>query len=172
MDTDTVFIGGIHGAGKTTFCRTLAPILGLQHLTASDLIREAGVLQIDRVVADMDVNQARLVAALQDRARNGHRILLDGHFCLITPSRSVARVPSSVFAQILPRRLLLIEADACQVEERLRRRGDTTTTDRKFIEEFAAAERQHAISVSSELDIPLKAINSATPIVEVRFFLE
>lgn len=129
------------------------------------------MLQVDRVVADMDVNQARLVAGLQGRARNGYRILLDGHFCLITPSRSIARVPSSVFAKILPRRLLLIEADACQVEERLRRRGDTTT-DRIFIEEFAAAERQHAISVSSELDIPLRAINSATPIEEVRSFLE
>lgn len=79
-------------------------------------------------------------------------------------------VSLEVFKRIAPTRILLMEANAGEVEARLRQR-DAKGFDLEFIQEFAAAERAHASSISSALRVPLKIIGTTTPIKEVHQFL-
>jgi 2-phosphoglycerate kinase len=41
-----IFVGGIHGVGKTLFCRNVTQHLDIEHVTASSLIRETGRAQL------------------------------------------------------------------------------------------------------------------------------
>ena len=50
MNQHIVFIGGIHGAGKTTVSRLLAGLLSASHITAGGLIRETARIEADVIV--------------------------------------------------------------------------------------------------------------------------
>lgn len=168
--TDLIFIGGIHGVGKTTYCRALAPRLHLRHVTAGDLIRAGGATRVEKTVDDVDLNQARLIAALNAIKAADESILLDGHFCLLGTTFSIVPIPLEVFAHIAPTRILLMEADANEVDARLRQRG-TRGLDLRLINEFATAERAHATAVSLALNVPLRVIGADTSIEELHQFL-
>jgi adenylate kinase len=164
------FMGGIHGVGKTTYCRTLSSQLGIRHLTAGELILEGRAQPVGKTVANIDENQARLLAALDARRNTPEPLLLDGHFCLLEADLRVVAIPCKIFQRIAPTRLLLMEADSADVESRLRQR-DGKTHDREFIEAFAREERAHAAAVSQALRIPLKHIDAATSVNDIRAFL-
>ena len=62
-----VFVGGIHGVGKTYLGEPVAKTLGVRHATASQLIREERGLQSwgsDKRVSDINDNQRALVSAM------------------------------------------------------------------------------------------------------------
>jgi adenylate kinase len=170
LETNLVFMGGIHGVGKTTYCRGLAPLVGARHLTAGSLIREAGGVQIDKTVANLDQNQVRLLAALERRRAAGERILLDGHFCVLSPSLTIEYIPIAVFRRIAPSRVVLMGAEPGDIFARLQQR-DGKAPPLSLIGELAQAEQQHAITVGSALNAPILRITSSTPFEEVSSFL-
>ena len=120
MNQRIVFVGGIHGAGKTTVSRLLTGLLSASHITAGGLIREtasaAHTVTIgvgNKAVPDVDANQALLFAALLYRARIGSGpILLYGHFSLLDPGGTVIGIPLAVYEAIAPVAVLLVEAAA------------------------------------------------------------
>ena len=62
----TIFIAGIHGAGKSTISRELAKLLGASHVTAGDLIRASAsatnkVTVGVKAVPNVDANQQLLI---------------------------------------------------------------------------------------------------------------
>jgi adenylate kinase len=108
-----VFVGGIHGSGKTTLSQALAVLVPAAHLTAGGLIREAAepghVVTVgpqDKAVPNVDANQAVLLrglAAYQARNADDLRVLLlDGHFTLMNASGEIEEVPLEVFKTIAP----------------------------------------------------------------------
>ena len=50
------FIGGIHGVGKTTFCKLLTERIGYLHYSASSLIKEYKNLEKDKKVDKVNEN--------------------------------------------------------------------------------------------------------------------
>ncbi|MGA2257211.1 MAG: ATP-binding protein [Thermoguttaceae bacterium] len=95
----TVFVAGIHGAGKSTICRELGRLLGVFHATAGDLIRANANATTEvtvgvKAVPKVDANQLLLLRELAAyRARNTGPLLLDGHFVLLKPDRAIAEIP-------------------------------------------------------------------------------
>jgi adenylate kinase len=163
MQQRIVFVGGVHGSGKTTICRLLVDSLPVAHVTAGALIREAAdpahVVTVgaqDKAVPDVKANQDVLLRGLSAyRARMGPEpILLDGHFALMDPSGCLVDVPSAVFADIAPVCILLVEADAHTVHKRLSARaadGPSVT----LIRELGERERARATETAVALKIPL-----------------
>lgn len=160
-----VFVGGIHGAGKTTLGRRVAELLGMEHLTAGALIRAAAtsseVLSTGiggKAVLDIDANQDRLLRGL--RAHRSRRrsdragILMDGHFCLIDANQEVAAIPHAVFEAMCPTALVLVEADVATVAHRLAARdGEALPAD--IVGLLTVREVAHATAVASRLQVPL-----------------
>jgi adenylate kinase len=170
MSQRIVFVGGIHGAGKTTVSRLLAGLLSASHITAGGLIREtASVAHTvtvgvgDKAVPDVDANQALLLRGLDlYRARIGvGPILLDGHFSLLDPSGAVVGIPMAVYHAISPAAVLLVEADAQTVHDRLMRR-DGAAAPLGTVSLLASRERECAEAVCAALRIPMWTIAGDT----------
>ena len=121
----TVFVAGIHSAGRSTICRELARLLGAFHATAGDLIRVNANATTEvtvgvKAVPDVDANQLRLLSRLAVyRARNTGPLLLDGHSALLKPDGAIAEIPVTVYEAIAPVAVLLVEADADTIHSRL-----------------------------------------------------
>lgn len=108
-----LFIGGIHGVGKTTVAEKLAVDLGVQRFSAGDLIRgQLRMANQGKAVLDVDENQDVLVVAVRTRVTGP--AILDGHFCLIRASLDVRPVPMRTFVELAPVGLLLV---TCEISE-------------------------------------------------------
>ncbi len=167
------FVGGIHGSGKSTLCRQLSVPLQADHLIASELIEftpdphdltRKGVVNVAQ-------NQDRLLRALSQRKHVRPNVLLDGHFSVFDRTGRIVRIPVSVFREINPAALLLVEAEPSKVRARLGRR-DRRTYDLDLLTRLTSEERFHARDVSRELGIPLRIWRVGNGIDEaVRFLL-
>lgn len=153
-----LFVGGIHGVGKTTMCRTACVDLGLVYLSAGELIkqnkaRRAEVdLDLDKRVFDVNSNQDALTLELDSIARPGKSYLLDGHFTLFGSQDQVERVPPGVFQKIRPRALIVITDDPVEISKRLLAR-DARSYDPTLLARMQHTEIQHALSVAGTLRI-------------------
>jgi adenylate kinase len=171
MHERIVFVGGIHGAGKTTLSRRLAQILPALHVTAGELIRAAGdpgeavtLNPGSKAVTDVDRNQERLLAGLlayRNRATagsNGLGILLDGHFCLLDRHGAVADIPSGIFAAIDPVAVIFVDADAETVFHRLSGR-DGGAPPLAIVTMLAERERARASEICTGLGIQMWSVS-------------
>jgi len=165
-----VFVGGIHGAGKTTVSSRLAVALSASHVTAGMLIRETASSKASggwsKAVSDVNANQELLLRglALHRRQASGP-IVLDGHFSLMDPTGIVVAIPMDVYTAIAPIAIVLIEADTAVVHSRLLRR-DGAAPPLATIESLSDRERTHARAVSRALDIPMFAVRGDIPAEE------
>ena len=60
---DMVFIGGVHGAGKTRFCQEASNLIGLPSYSASTLIsdRKGMIFPASKNIQGIDENQLFLI---------------------------------------------------------------------------------------------------------------
>lgn len=157
-----VFIGGIHGVGKTYLGVPAAKKLGLRHATASQLIREERGLQswgADKRVEGIDENQAALISATRRLRSKGEKLLLDGHFVLRGTNGEINEIESTVFQDLQIGAVLLLHAGVDVVFERLQARGDASWTESE-LRLLAEREETHARRVASELGITFEYLSS------------
>ncbi|NJK52616.1 MAG: AAA family ATPase [Leptolyngbyaceae cyanobacterium SU_3_3] len=64
MTAKTVFIGGVHGVGKTHLCNRIVSHFDVAHVTASELIGRHVKHRIDKTVSDIEGNQLILAEEL------------------------------------------------------------------------------------------------------------
>lgn len=159
-----VFVGGIHGVGKTYLGAPAAKHLGIRHATASQLIREERGLQTwgaDKRVAGIDENQAALISATARMRADGQRLLLDGHFVLRDTNGSLTEVDVEVFQDLRIGAVLLLTADIDVVLDRLHERGDHSWPESE-LQLLAQREEAHARLVATELGLQFKRLVSPT----------
>ncbi len=157
-----VFVGGIHGVGKTYLGAPAAKHLGIRHATASQLIREERGLQTwgsDKRVNGIDENQAALISAATRLRAEGQRLLLDGHFVLRGTDGRFTEVDIQVFRDLRIGAVVLLAADVDVVIGRLRERGDHSWAEHE-LRELSEYEEARARRVSNELGLPLKYLMS------------
>lgn len=159
-----VFVGGIHGVGKTFLGGPAAKHLGIRHATASQLIREERGLQSwgsDKRVTGIDENQAALISAMARLRAEGRRLLLDGHFVLRRVDGRLTEVDVQVFRDLQIGALLLIATNIDVVIHRLLERGDCSWSESE-LRRLAEFEEAHARLVATELRLPLKHLINPT----------
>lgn len=160
----TIFVAGVHGAGKTFATKPACQKLGLLHATASQLIKEErGQTTWDggKVVSDVDQNQAALISAVRRIRESGATLVIDGHFVLRRSPGKHERLPIDVFRALECSSVLLIRSTVPVLLERLRTRQDMSWTDVELAE-FSNAEDVHSAEVARVLGIPLKSLDSPT----------
>lgn len=150
-----LFVGGIHGVGKSTMCRKAFGPLGYQCETASSLIAAHGKrIDNEKRVINVSDNQFALLKQLQIAKKQYCRLLLDGHFTLINIQGQIEPVDTTVFEAMKPSRLILIKGDTKEISRRLRAR-DSKNWDQSFLAKFQNAEEEHARYIAEKIQVPL-----------------
>ena len=114
-----VFIGGVHGVGKSTHCQHISERTGLQWFMASALIKaqmqSAIVMQL-KTVADPIGNQELLLLGVRNCMRPDQgRALLDGHFTLLNADGEIVAIDIDVFVRLGLESIIVIRDDAAAI---------------------------------------------------------
>ncbi|MFZ8169478.1 ATP-binding protein [Alteromonas macleodii] len=155
MRRKLIFIGGIHGVGKSTLCNKLISQLKIPHYSASELITRAqlGLFTKNKTVTNVTKNQDVLLVAL-NKFVDEHCLLLDGHFALFDANQEVQLVPLETFASIEPIAMCVLTCNIELALERIAAR-DGIQHDKSAYEVLSASELANAKSVAKRLNIPL-----------------
>ena len=160
----TIFVAGVHGAGKTFAIKPACQKLGLLHASASQLIQEErGQATWDgtKMVSDVDQNQAALISAVRRIRESGSRLVIDGHFVLRRAPGTHERLPIDVFRALECSSVLLIRSPVPVLLERLHARQDMSWSEAELAE-FSKAEDAHSAEVEDVLGIPWTVFDSPT----------
>lgn len=153
----TIFVAGVHGAGKTFVAKPACEKLGLIHATASQLIREErGQASWDgaKVVSEVEQNQLALVSAARRVRASGAKLVLDGHFVLRRAIGDHERLPTEVFRALGCTAVLMIRCPVPVLLERLQARKDKSWSEAELAI-FSEAEEEHGTHVARVLNIPM-----------------
>lgn len=159
-----VFVGGIHGVGKSTLCERIAAKSNVLHVKASSLIRDSSRnadTQDQKSVQDVAANQAILVARFREvmNSCTARAILIDGHFALGKPDGTTERVATEVFAALHVSSLVCLQDAPGSVAARLRAR-DASAPEESYLALLQATELEQAANVSQALGIRLTVVNA------------
>lgn len=157
MTTRTVFIGGVHGVGKTYLCKNIVCHFDVAHVTASELIGRHVKHQVDKTVPNVEKNQLILAEELARYQTSCRTILLDGHFCLLNATSSIQDVPLETFEAISPCAIILLIDNPEAISERISNR-DSLMHSVELIAELQSRERERASFISQSLKIPISII--------------
>lgn len=165
VDSQLVFVGGVHGVGKSTICRDVFDVLGYECVTASSLISAYGRetdrnKRVDRVIE----NQSFLLEALDKAKLKNRRLLLDGHYTLINGMGEIEPIDVEVFRAMRPHHLILIKGKPDEISERLQSRDNKLWT-KTFLSKFQEAEEAHARHVAKNIGVPLRIISNRKAIL-------
>lgn len=158
-----IFVGGIHGVGKSTICNNACVNNNFIHLTASDLIKSAShnkfpfCLSSSKNVPNIQDNQKLLILALQEATSKGGAFLLDGHFVLFDTGDKIQEIPLSTFKEIMPDELIVITGDPDIIQNRLYDR-DMQKYEVKTLREMQKKEVAHALTIGKKLNIKVNQV--------------
>jgi adenylate kinase len=159
MGQKIIFIGGIHGVGKTTSCQELASKFHISHFSAGDLITLVKKdLHRQKEVENVKENQENLLLALNKYLEPGYWYLLDGHFCLLNKNKQVVKVPFPTFELIQPKGILTLIDKTEKIHERLVRR-DNNEYDLNLLSHLQEEEIRYAKCVADALGVPYRIDN-------------
>lgn len=124
MNKNIIFIAGVHGVGKTTFCDELTRKLALPSYTASNLIKafNASLDFPDKKIKEIDTNQDALLSSIDHNVKE-QKFILDGHFVLYNENGTIQKIPSETFENLNPSSIILLTENPLTIYKRLEIRG-------------------------------------------------
>ena len=153
---NVVIVGGIHGAGKSTYCDAIKKDFPeLELLSASKVLRWKD--PTIKEVHNVGDNQELLIQNLQKIVSFEKQYVLDGHFCLIE-SGEIKEVPFSTFERINPAFLILVEEDVHTIVERLKKR-DHVEVNMEMLGQMKEKELKWAMTVADKLGVRLYRVH-------------
>ena len=157
MDAQLIFIAGIHGVGKSTFCNNFKNIhSNLECFSASSLIKnyKSNAFTDSKQVPNIDANQDVLINALKSQKITKDLVLLDGHFCLFDSEFIPQEIPLEVFLKLNLNLIILLTAPIELIIERMKSRdGKLHSVDK--LSELQDLEISAAKNTAEKLNIPL-----------------
>lgn len=154
-----IFVAGIHGVGKTFFSNQIGKELRIEMHDASEIIAKERNREFskDKKIKEPNLNQRSLINGVERLKQRGEQFLLNGHFCLLDSLGEIVPLEQSVFEQIAPEKIILLEeAPDIIVERRFAR--DKEKLDSQFIQKFLEAEHVCAYRFAEERGIPILTI--------------
>ena len=156
MRRGMVFVTGIHGVGKTTFCEHLARSLALPTFTASSIIRDCGEMNTDpaRLNGEVLSNAEIFRRAILQLGQSHRTFFVDGHTVLLDQDAHFVRIPPSIFADLQIFAFVLLYHD---VEEVRRRLKCEIPNEPPFLAAFQSAEIEQASFIANQLGLKFLA---------------
>ena len=80
-----IFLSGVHGVGKSYFCRLAKEVTGIESYSASELIAQKRQIEFsqNKFILDIENNQPSLLQAVAELMAIDHNFILDRNFCLL-----------------------------------------------------------------------------------------
>jgi adenylate kinase len=168
-----IFIGGVHGVGKTFFCKKVSEKIDFPHYSSSDLIakQKRELLGPDKRVADTKGNQDYLFDALESLKNNDNKYLLDGHFCLLNKDGNIVKLPIDTFSKLSPSALVILTDSSKAIAQRLYDR-DNQNYSIDLLDQFQNEELNYANQISSKQNIPIYICKNGEPIESLISFIK
>ncbi|MCP3024536.1 ATP-binding protein [Cupriavidus basilensis] len=161
---NVLFVGGVHGVGKSTMCSPVAQELGAAYMSASDLIKAekaSAVAREGKLVANVLSNQELLIQAFGKRLRQSQAsfVILDGHFALRDTTKTIQQLPVDLYSSLGITGFACIFDYPSAIAERISERDSRPTTAHE-VSELQEIELQHAKLVAHTLGKPLQLIRA------------
>lgn len=164
---NVIFVGGIHGVGKSTFANQISKKYGIPSYSSSDLISKLkGETFTGKCTKGITSNQDLLIKAIRKHFLKNETYILDGHFCLLDKENHIEKVPLKTFRQIGIKSLIVLTDEVSRIYERLKLR-DNIKYDINLIKRFQDDEINYAKKVSLKLNIPIKFINISSGEIDI-----
>ncbi len=156
MVDNLIFVGGIHGVGKSKICQEICSELNLEYLSASNVLKwkEINEQSNSKIVKNVNNNQNRLLDGLKNILNNEKDYVLEGHYCLLNKENKIENISSKIFQKIKPKSLFIILGELKEIKRRLKER-DGRDYEIDFLDRFQKKELDHAKILSKTLNIPL-----------------
>jgi len=151
-----IFVGGIHGVGKTWVCQRLESTMSISHFTDSQLIRklkDEKPNNTDKSVKNINSNQDILLNAIEKYIHPDRLTLLDGHFCLLNSDHEVERIPMETFKRIAPCTIIVLFDTIKNISKRISGR-DGISYDYDFLSYFQDKEIKYANKIAEHSGVP------------------
>lgn len=158
-----IFLGGVHGVGKTSMCDEIPEKFGLKVISASAIIRaeRANPSPDSRTaVSNVGGNQGLLIRGVRRLVTDvPGNYLMDGHFALRTLAGKIEEIDANVFHLMGVNGLVCLVDDPNAIARRLAARdGESHEVD--AIAQLQAAELGAAESVSRTLGFGLRVVQA------------
>ncbi len=173
MANGIIFIGGIHGFGKTWLCEKLAGGAKNKTFSASQLIKD---LKNDhsaaknKSVKNIDNNQKLLLSAINQYIDRDLSVILDGHFCLLNLGHEVKQVPKETFVSMSPIAIIALYDSISNISEKISNR-DGVKYDCDFLSFFQDEEIKYSEDVAKFLQVPYLLFDVSDDIKIVKDFI-
>jgi adenylate kinase len=156
MLNNITFIGGIHGAGKSTICRQICDEVKLEYLSASELIKWKDINEDiqNKKVRNIHATQDRLIIGLTNSIQKNKTYILDGHYCLLNRENKIIDIPLDTFKLINPFSLNIVLGDIIEIKNRLEKR-DNRPYDQELLNRMQESELKYARYLSNTLGVTL-----------------
>jgi len=168
-----IFVSGIHGVGKTVFCRELSSEFHFQHYTSSDLINKFSRKNLGRnkAVHDVESNQQMLAQSIDQFINPTEWVLLDGHFTLFDKDYHVIPIAMNLFRQLNLRSIISMFCDTEIIYERLNDR-DGKKYPITLLEHHQQLEMQRANTIAEYLHISIIQYESTKDGTQVKHLIK
>jgi adenylate kinase len=154
-----VFVGGIHGVGKSYICNKISHLLKIEYLSCSNLINWTKIsTSNNKTVKNISNTQELLLTGLKKKTNKKSKYILDGHFCLLNKNNQPQNIPFKTFEKINPKGLIVIVENVDIIYKRLLNRDDTNYS-KELLDNFQNKEVSRAEEISKKLNIELFIYN-------------
>ena len=150
-----IFVCGIHGAGKTHYCRRLSEETQKDFYSASELIKKRTSESFKtKKVENIEKNQKILAEEIQKIQKYNENFILDGHLCLLDSENRVRKISMEVLENCKIKCLVVIVDGIKEIQKRIFDR-DGVIWAREFVEKFQNEEIAYAKEIALKLNIEL-----------------
>ena len=157
MSKGCIFVGGVHGSGKTELCKKIQEKIDCVYLSASQLLKWS---KKEKNVEDVQENQRKLKELLKKKMQDDKLYLIDGHFALWNNEYKCEKVPLTFFEGLNIKCILLVVENEDVIEKRLFLRNEINVLSENIVS-ISMVEKEYSQFVAEKLGVYFYQINSS-----------
>lgn len=157
MSKGCIFVGGVHGSGKTELCKKIQEKIDCVYLSASQLLKWS---KKEKIVENVQENQGILKELLKKEMQDDKLYLIDGHFALWNKEYKCEKVPLTFFEDLNIKCNLLVVENGDVIGQRLCNRNGINVSP-EIIESISSLEKKHSKFIAEKLGVKFFQVNTS-----------
>lgn len=157
MSKGCIFVGGVHGSGKTELCKKIQEKIDCVYLSTSQLLKWS---KKEKNVENVQENQRILKELLKKEMQDDKLYLIDGHFALWNNEYKCEKVPLTFFEGLNIKCILLVVENEDVIEKRLFVRNEINVLSENIVS-ISMVEKEYSQFVAEKLGVYFYQINSS-----------